>query len=137
MIEDALAWAISLLGSPVSEARPLAGGMTSTMLALRHDCGIESVLRLMTEEPWRTHGPELTTRERNAQLMLAATAVPAPRSLVAHWSATSETVPESYWLVMDAVGFLPPPGRPPMFGEPAQLARLGAWLDRLVSYPLS
>ena len=34
---------------------------------------------------------------------------------------------------MDAVGYLPPPGRPPMFGDPAQLARLDEWLDLVVS----
>lgn len=282
MIEDALAWAGSVLGSPVVSHEALAGGMTSTMLALRDASGGEAVLRLMTEEPWRTHGVELTTRERAAQLLLADTDVPAPHSLgleadlggvaahlmtrlpgepqdviddvvllsmarmlatihdlrpaepfrtfqswaweakwvvpswtehpeswrrafellagpepayeptllhrdfshrnllwtdgeitgvvdwvetstgpawldaahaatnlavafgtaaaegfVAHWSATSGTVPEPYWLVMDAVGFLPPPGRPPMFGDRAQLARLDAWLDRLVGKPLS
>lgn len=31
---------------------------------------------------------------------------------------------EPYWDVMDIVGFLPPPGREPMFDHPAQLARL-------------
>ena len=51
------------------------------MLALRDAAGSESVLRLMTNEPWRTHGAELTTRERAAQLVLAGTAVPAPTSL--------------------------------------------------------
>nr|WP_301539034.1 aminoglycoside phosphotransferase family protein [Nocardioides sp. zg-1230] len=51
------------------------------MLALRHDDGSESVLRLMTAEPWRTHGAALTSRERDAQLAMAETPVPAPRSL--------------------------------------------------------
>ncbi|MCF6379932.1 hypothetical protein L2K70_20150 [Nocardioides KLBMP 9356] len=37
-----------------------------------------------------------------------------------------------YWLVMDAVGHLPPPGRPPLFRQPEQLAGLDAWLDRVV-----
>lgn len=276
MIEEALTWAGSVLGSPVVDHEQLVGGLTSTMLALRDVDGGESVLRLMTEEPWRTHGAELTTRERHAQLVLADTAVPAPRSLgvgaaagvaahlmsrlpgepltavddaalgamadvlemihavrperpfrtfqswareakwavptwtrheeswrrafgllagappayeptllhrdfshrnllwtageitgvvdwvetstgpvwldaahaatnlavafgsdaaeafVARWTTTSETSPEPFWLVMDAVGFLPPPGRAPMFGDPAQLARLDAWLDLLV-----
>lgn len=39
------------------------------------------VLRLMTNEPWRTHGASLTTREGEIQRMLAPTDVPAPRSL--------------------------------------------------------
>jgi Ser/Thr protein kinase RdoA (MazF antagonist) len=77
----ALAWAGSELGSPVASHEPLDGGMTSTMLALRHDDGTESVLRLMTNEPWRTHGAELTAREREAQLAMAGTPVPAPTSL--------------------------------------------------------
>lgn len=80
-VAAALAWAGSELGSPVVSSGTLDGGMTSTMLALRHGDGTESVLRLMTAEPWRTHGAELTARERDAQLAVAATPVPAPTSL--------------------------------------------------------
>jgi len=274
--DDALAWAGSVLGSPVVSAVPLEGGMTSTMLALRDEAGTESVLRLMTNEPWCSHGAELAARERAAQLALAGTPVPAPVTLgldadgaatgvaahlmsrlpgaplvevedahldamadllvtihsvrpaepfrtfqswawpakwvvppwtrhpeswsrafellagpepayeptflhrdfghrnllwqggtisgvvdwvetstgpawldaahaasnlavmfgagpalgfVDRWAAMSGTAPERHWLVMDAVGFLPPPGRPPMFGDPAQLERLDEWLD--------
>ena len=64
-------------GSPVVDA--VAGGITSTMLALTTAGGDRAVLRLMTNEPWRTHGAELTTREHETQLMLADTDVPAPR----------------------------------------------------------
>lgn len=77
----ALAWAGSATGSRVTSYDALTGGLTSTMLALRHADGSESVLRLMTDEPWRTHGAELTTRERDAQLAMAGTPVPAPASL--------------------------------------------------------
>jgi aminoglycoside phosphotransferase (APT) family kinase protein len=283
-IDAALAWAGTAAGSAVSAHEALDGGLTSTMLALRHDDGTGSVLRLMTEEPWRTHGAELTTRERDAQLAMAGTPVPAPTSLaldadgtvagvaahlmsrlpgaplrevddaslaamadllatihaqrpaepfrtfqswaweakwvvpawtrhpdswrrafellagpqpayeptflhrdfghrnllwrdgaitgVVDWVETSTgpawldaghaastlavafgsepaarfldlyaaRAPEPvdpHWLVMDAVGYLPPPGRPPMFGDPEQLARLDAWLDRLVRGELS
>ena len=276
----ALAWASSEVGSPVVASDPLEGGLTSTMLALQHADGDESVLRLMTNEPWRTHGAELTARERDAQLAMADTPVPAPTSLAldadgtvagvaAHlmsrlpgsatgapddrairamadllatvhaqrpqrpfrtfqswaweakwvvpdwtrhprawerafevlsgpapayeptflhrdfshrnllWSAgaisgvvdwvETSTGPawldaahaasnlvvaydderalavlvayadaaggrgDAYWLVMYAVGFLPPPGRPPMFGRPEQLARLDAWLLEVVA----
>ena len=80
-IAAALAWAGSALGSPVTSYDALDGGLTSTMLVLRHDGGSESVLRLMTVEPWRTHGAELTTREREAQLAMAGTPVPAPTSV--------------------------------------------------------
>lgn len=66
---------------PVEDVRELQGGWTSTMLALAPEQGDEVVLRLMTEEPWRTHGEALTTRESEVQQMLAPTPVPAPRSL--------------------------------------------------------
>lgn len=278
-VSAALAWAGSVVGSPVATSDALDGGLTSTMLAVRHDSGGETVLRLMTEEPWRTHGTELTTRERDAQAALVDTAVPGPTSLgldaegaaagvaahlmtrlpgvpltqvddqalaamadqlavihavqpaepfrtfqswaweakwvvpawthhpdswrqafevlagpapsyeptflhrdfshrnllwadgaitgVVDWVETStgpawldaghaatnlavaygveparrflelyaaraEEPVHAHWLVMDAVGFLPPPGREPMFGEPPQLERLDDWLDLLV-----
>jgi aminoglycoside phosphotransferase (APT) family kinase protein len=51
------------------------------MLALTDASGTHSVLRLMTNEPWRTHGAQLTSRERAAQLALASTPVPAPTSI--------------------------------------------------------
>ena len=56
-IAAALAWAGSALGSPVTSYDALDGGLTSTMLVLRHDGGSESVLRLMTVEPWRRTAP--------------------------------------------------------------------------------
>lgn len=77
----ALAWAGAEAGSPVTSHDRLTGGFTSRMLALRHDDGSESVLRLMTNEPWRTHGAALTSRERDALAFLAATPVPAPVSI--------------------------------------------------------
>ena len=78
--EDALAWAAEVVG-PVADVRALEGGRTSTMLAITPRDGEPAVLRLMTVEPWRTHGAELTTRERETQRLLADTPVPAPRSL--------------------------------------------------------
>ncbi len=51
------------------------------MLRLVPADGPDAVLRLMTEEPWRTHGAGLTTREAEVQTMLADGDVPAPRSL--------------------------------------------------------
>ncbi len=60
----------------------LIGGWTSTMLALTPAAGETVVLRLMTREPWRTHGAELTRREHDVQMLLAGTAVPAPGSRV-------------------------------------------------------
>jgi aminoglycoside phosphotransferase (APT) family kinase protein len=51
------------------------------MLALTTESGERAVLRLMTNEPWRTHGAELTTREHQTQRMLADTGIPAPVSI--------------------------------------------------------
>ena len=51
------------------------------MLALRDDRGGRAVLRLITREPWRTHGAALSTRESEVPRMLAGTDVPAPRSI--------------------------------------------------------
>lgn len=79
--DDAVAWAASVLGADVRECVRLTGGMTSTMLALTDASGSRSVLRLMTEEPWRTHGAGLTAREQAALSTLAATPVPAPTTL--------------------------------------------------------
>ena len=80
-LDDALDWAGSAAGSPVASHERLEGGMTSRMLRLGHRDGSESVLRLMTNEPWRTHGAELTAREHAAQVFLAGTDVPAPTSI--------------------------------------------------------
>lgn len=81
MDEEAIAWAASVLDEPVVDVAELTGGLTSKMLALTGASGARSVLRLMTNEPWRTHGPDLTRRERATQLELAHTPVPAPLSL--------------------------------------------------------
>ena len=81
MRDEAVAWAESILGEPVVEVGELSGGLTSTMLGLSQRSGARSVLRLMTEEPWRTHGAALTRRERATQIELVATPVPAPVSL--------------------------------------------------------
>lgn len=77
---DALAWAAEVVG-PVADVRALEDGRTSTMLAITPRSGAPAVLGLMTVEPWRTHGAELTARERETQRLLADTPVPAPRSL--------------------------------------------------------
>ena len=75
----ALTWVARMTG-PITGVRELSGGWTSTMLALSTESGDDLVLRLMTREPWRSHGPGLTTRECAVQQMLADTPIPAPRS---------------------------------------------------------
>ncbi|GGR73438.1 aminoglycoside phosphotransferase (APT) family kinase protein [Nocardioides luteus] len=77
----ALAWVEEVLGKRVEGVRRLSGGWTSTMLAITVGGHESVVLRLMTNEPWRTHGEPLTTRESEIQRMLVNTTVPAPRSL--------------------------------------------------------
>lgn len=280
MYDDAVAWAADTLDAEIRAVAPLPGGLTSTMLSLTDSSGGRSVLRLMTEEPWRGFGPELTSREQAAQRELASTPVPAPRTLgldaegvatevsahlmsrldgrptsgidsqtvkamsemlanihdvrpaepfrtfqswaweakwvvpawtqhptswqrafdllateapayeptflhrdyshrnllwnggqisgVVDWvetstgpawldaahaasnlavlvgrepaigfldayAATTGSAPDSYWLAMDVVGFLPPPGREPLFKAPADLVRLDAWLHELMT----
>lgn len=269
-----------MLGARVTRSSELQGGLSSTVLAISDASGGHSVLRLMTNEPWRTHGGALTRRERAAQEELLATDVPAPVSLgldaegratgvaahlmsfvqgdptgivdesvvrsmaemlaiihavkptepfrtyqswawdakwvvpawtehpdswrqafnvlageppgyeqtflhrdyshrnllwtggaisgvvdwvetstgpawldaahaatnlavafgpepaedfLAAYAALTDTEPDMYWLVMDAVGFLPPPGRDPLFNSAEELARLDAWLHRILA----
>ena len=81
MTDAAVAWASRATGRPVRGVVPLTGGMTSTMLRLQHDSGDDSVLRLVTEEPWRTHGAGLTRREAETQAVLEGSGVPAPCSV--------------------------------------------------------
>jgi hypothetical protein len=49
------------------------------------------------------------------------------------YAAVAAGPADPYWLVMDAVGYLPPPGRPPMFGRAEQLERLDDWLAQVVA----
>jgi aminoglycoside phosphotransferase (APT) family kinase protein len=79
-VERGVAWAAGALG-PITDVTELSGGWTSTMLALTAASGERAVLRLMTVEPWRTHGEGLTSRESRVQCELETTRVPAPRSL--------------------------------------------------------
>lgn len=77
----AITWAARQLSSPVVDVRRLLGGQTSTMLALTDAGGTVAVLRLITEEPWRTHGAGLAARESQVQDQLADLPVRAPRTI--------------------------------------------------------
>lgn len=79
-IDAALEWATAEVGL-MSAVDQLHGGWTSTMLRLTTERGATAVLRLMTKEPWRSHGAGLTTREHDIQRMLVGSAVPAPRTI--------------------------------------------------------
>ncbi len=277
---NVLPWAEVALGAAITEVVELSGGLTSTMLALTDSSGQQAVLRLMTKDPWRAHGLELTRREQAALQTLTPTPVPAPtsialdaegavagvaahlmsrlpgvltteisddtvalmagtlatihnvrparqfrtfqswawgakwvvppwtahpeswqrafqilaeqppsyeptflhrdfshrnllwradeisgvidwvetstgpawldaghaatnlaldfgpelaRAFLKHHAALATEEPRRYWLVMDAVGFLPPPGKKPLFGSPVQLQRLDEWIHELIN----
>ena len=79
-LDAAMTWATTHIGS-IAGVRRLEGGWTSTMVCLTTERGDEAVLRLMTKEPWRSHGVSLTTREHEVQQLLVDEAVPAPRTI--------------------------------------------------------
>jgi Ser/Thr protein kinase RdoA (MazF antagonist) len=54
------------------------------------------------------------------------------RDLVARYAAVEGTRPDPYWLVMDAVAFLPAPGREALFGSPAEQAGIDEWVHHVV-----
>ncbi len=81
MRAEALAWVQAALDVPITDAAELPGGITSTMLRLTDASGRKVVLRLMTEDPWRADGSELTRREQAALRLLSTSAVPAPQSI--------------------------------------------------------
>ena len=92
-VDDAVAWAEAAWGRRVASSRRLRGGVTSTMLALTSDDGSQSVLRLMTEEPWRRHADGLLSRESLVQTQLADSDVPAPRSIALDATGEQAGVP--------------------------------------------
>jgi hypothetical protein len=55
------------------------------------------------------------------------------RAFLDAYAERTQTSADPFWLVMDAVGFLPPPGRKPIFSDPEQLSRLDAWLHGLMT----
>lgn len=77
----AIRWARTRLDADFTEVGPLTGGLTSTMYSLTDVAGAGFVLRLMTREPWRTHGPHLVTRESRAVTEVEGSGIPVPGSL--------------------------------------------------------
>ncbi len=123
MRSEALAWAAQALGADVIEAVELEGGMTSTMLALVDSTGRPSVLRLMTREPWRSHGAALTRREREAFEALTGTGVPAPRSLALDADGSAAGVAAHLMTRL--------PGRPTSQVDEASLTTMAALLAEI------
>lgn len=116
----ALAWAARVIGADTVRRRELTGGKTSRMLALTVRAGGESVLRLMTREPWRTHGAALTARERAAMEALADTDVPAPMSLALDEDGTRTGHPAHLMTLL--------PGRPTLPDTPDRLRAMAELL---------
>lgn len=55
-------------------------------------------------------------------------------TFAAQYAEHADNPPDQYWLVMDAVGFLPQPGDEPLlFGDDEALARLDEWMRRLTA----
>jgi aminoglycoside phosphotransferase (APT) family kinase protein len=81
MLEQAVSWAEDAWGRQVEHTQRIVGGVTSTMVALTAVDGEQAVLRVMTNEPWRTHAEGLLTRESQVQRQLARSSVPAPTSI--------------------------------------------------------
>lgn len=77
-------------------------------------------------------GPAWLDAAHAATTLAVHQSVAAARTFLAHYGALTGRAPEQYWQVLDAVGFLPPPGRPPMFGRADQLRRLEEWLGNAV-----
>jgi aminoglycoside phosphotransferase (APT) family kinase protein len=119
----ALAWAARALGTDAVGHRELTGGKTSRMLALTTPTGDQAVLRLMTREPWRTHGPALTARERAALEALTGSDVPAPTSLALDEDGTSTGHPAHLMTLL--------PGRPMLPNTPGRLRAMAELLAEI------
>ena len=123
MRSEALAWVGVALGAEVTDVVELAGGMTSTMLSLVDSTGRRSILRLMTQEPWRSHGAALTRREHAAFTALAGTPVPAPQSLALDADGTAAGVAAHLMTRL--------PGRPASDVGDASLTTMAALLAQI------
>lgn len=91
-----------------------------------HITGIVDWVETSTGPAWLDAGHAATS------LALAFGPEPA-RAFLAHYAALTGRRPEKYWLVMDTVGFLPPPGKQPLFGTSTELRRLDYWVHDLLS----
>ena len=76
-------------------------------------------------------GPLLDAAHAASSLAVMSDLAPAQAFLEAY-AAVATSPCDAFWLVMDAVGYLPRPGKPPMFGGADRLGRLDDWLDLVV-----
>jgi aminoglycoside phosphotransferase (APT) family kinase protein len=111
-------WVEEQLGGPVTDVRPLVGGVASRMLLVRAGDRGEAVLRQLVTDPWRAHAEALLTRERTVHGALGGTSVPAPRTLAV--DTTGERTDGDPSLLMTRL-----PGAPDLVtARPGVLARL-------------
>jgi aminoglycoside phosphotransferase (APT) family kinase protein len=76
--DDALDWAAEVVGAPVVEVTPLAGGMSTGIHLLVTASGERVVLRRFLNQHWLSIDPDLATREAATLQALERTPVPAP-----------------------------------------------------------
>ena len=69
-------------------------------------------------------GPAWLDAGHAATNLAVACGPAAAREFLASYGALVGRAPETYWLVLDAVGFLPPPGRASLVTDPQELSRL-------------
>ena len=123
--EATLEWVLSQTGADsVAEIQPLAGGITSTMSALRLRGGEapgDVVLREMTVEPWRAFASQLLRREAATLTLLARTDVPAPRLISVDPQGERASEPS---LLMTRLGGEPDRARPNLDALAQTLVRI-------------
>lgn len=89
-IEALCAWAEEAAGpgDPVDAVEPLAGGMSTTMLALTTRRGRRFVLRVYDNAPWLSEEPDLPRHEAWALETAARLPIPTPQLIACEESGT-------------------------------------------------
>jgi aminoglycoside phosphotransferase (APT) family kinase protein len=76
--DAAIEWASEVVGAAITEVRPLTGGMSTGIHALRTSTGDRVVMRRFLNQHWLAIDPHLAPREAAVLRALEPTAVPAP-----------------------------------------------------------
>jgi aminoglycoside phosphotransferase (APT) family kinase protein len=80
-------------------------------------------------------GPAWLDAAHGASNLALAHGTDAAQDFLRRYATAAGRAVERHWLVMDAVGYLPPPGKRPLFGRSDLLARLDDWLDLVMRDP--
>jgi Ser/Thr protein kinase RdoA (MazF antagonist) len=78
-------------------------------------------------------GPAWLDAGHAATNLAVAFSVQCAQDFLSEYEQVATTPVDPYWLLMDAVGFLPPPGKKPLFDSAAELQGLDAWLVELIT----